>query len=161
MRQFLSAANAGLVLASSSANSHIHTERDGSTVSWYPQDCCREGDCRPVAKMSTAPRGLWMETVDAQTVLVGLKTSGSLPRTRAGISVFTSTPIYSFSKFAASSSLRMQFRDFTTAVNKKCCGTSQPMLHRHRAPASARYGLGYFRASSVPLGLRSLGGPAD
>jgi hypothetical protein len=73
MRQFLSAASAALLLASSSANSHIHTERDGSTVSWYPQDCCRDGDCRPVAKIWTAPHGLWMETVDGQTVLVGPK----------------------------------------------------------------------------------------
>jgi hypothetical protein len=71
MRQFLSAASAALLLASSSANSHIHTERDGSTVSWYPQDCCRDGDCRPVAKIWGAPHGLWMETVDGQTVLVG------------------------------------------------------------------------------------------
>jgi hypothetical protein len=71
MRQFLSAASAALLLASSSANSHIHTERDGSTVSWYPHDCCSDGDCRPVAKIWGAPHGLWMETVDGQTVLVG------------------------------------------------------------------------------------------
>jgi hypothetical protein len=43
------------------------------------------------------------------------ETSGGLPKICAGIFVFTSTPISSFSKFAASSSLRMHqtigFRD--------------------------------------------------
>jgi hypothetical protein len=35
----------------------------------------------------------------------------------------------------------MQFRDFTTAVDKKCyCRNRQRMLHQHRAPAGARNG---------------------
>ena len=91
MRQFLSAASAALLLASSSANSHIHTERGGSTVPWYPQDCCRDGDCRPVAKIWGAPHGLWMETVDGQTVLVGPGDKGGLPKICAGICIHFDT----------------------------------------------------------------------
>jgi hypothetical protein len=62
-----------LLFACPSANSHIHSARDGSTVSWYPHDCCHDGDCRPVARVWHAPNGLWMETVDGQTVLIGPK----------------------------------------------------------------------------------------
>jgi hypothetical protein len=50
---------------------HTHSNADGSTVSWYPHDCCDDGDCRPVANVVRAPHGLWMTTVDGLTVLVG------------------------------------------------------------------------------------------
>lgn len=53
------------------AHAHTHKNPDGTTVSWYPIDCCHDGDCRPVAKIVRAPHGLWMTTVDGQTVLVG------------------------------------------------------------------------------------------
>jgi hypothetical protein len=62
-----------MLLASPPARSHIHTEADGPTVSWYPHDCCHDGDCRPVARVWHAPNGLWMETVDGKTVLIGPK----------------------------------------------------------------------------------------
>jgi hypothetical protein len=67
-----------LLFACPSASSHIHSARDGSTVSWYPHDCCHDGDCRPVARVWHAPNGLWMETVDGQTVLSGQKMTTAL-----------------------------------------------------------------------------------
>jgi hypothetical protein len=53
------------------AYAHSHKNADGTTVSWYPQECCHDGDCRPVVKIVRAPHGLWMTTVDGNTVLVG------------------------------------------------------------------------------------------
>jgi hypothetical protein len=46
-------------------------EADGTTVSWYPQECCHQGDCRPVVQVRRGPAGLWMTTSDGLTVLVG------------------------------------------------------------------------------------------
>jgi hypothetical protein len=71
MRSFISAASIMMLLASPPASSHVHTEADGSTVSWYPRECCHDGDCRPVANIKAAPNGLWMTTVDGHTVLIG------------------------------------------------------------------------------------------
>jgi hypothetical protein len=73
MRPIICAACIAMLLASPPARSHVHTEADGSTVSWYPRDCCHNGDCRPVSRLGHAPNGLWMETVDGQTVLIGPK----------------------------------------------------------------------------------------
>ena len=53
------------------ARPHIHVDRDGQQVSWYPPECCHGRDCRPVATIKSAPLGLWMTTVDGFTVLVG------------------------------------------------------------------------------------------
>lgn len=50
---------------------HSHKSPDGRTTSWYPHECCHDGDCRPVTSIRPAPHGLWMTTVDGQTVLVG------------------------------------------------------------------------------------------
>jgi hypothetical protein len=53
------------------AASHVHRDRDGTTISWYPHECCHNGDCRPVASVRRASEGLWMTTVDGLTMLVG------------------------------------------------------------------------------------------
>jgi hypothetical protein len=53
-----------------SAKSHTHVSPDGTTVTWYPKDCCHDRDCRPVATVRPTAHGLWMTTVDGQTVLV-------------------------------------------------------------------------------------------
>jgi hypothetical protein len=53
------------------AKAHEHVNADGSRVSWYPKECCRDKDCRPVATVKKAPQGLWLTTVDGQTVLIG------------------------------------------------------------------------------------------
>ena len=50
---------------------HEHVDADGSRVSWYPKECCHDGDCRPVASIKPAPNGLWMTTVDGHTIFVG------------------------------------------------------------------------------------------
>src|SRR5947207_11925866 len=46
MRSFIAAACITMLLASPPVSSHIHTEADGSTVSWYPHECGHDGDCR-------------------------------------------------------------------------------------------------------------------
>jgi len=56
---------------SGGADAHSHKNPDGTTTSWYPMECCHDGDCRPVVKIVRAPHGLWMTTVDGNTVLVG------------------------------------------------------------------------------------------
>lgn len=60
-----------LVSLSQDARSHVHVLPDGTAVKWYPQECCHDHDCRPVATVRSAPEGLWMTTVDGQTVLIG------------------------------------------------------------------------------------------
>ena len=59
------------VLLSRSVESHVHGEADGTTVSWYPLECCHQGDCRPVVRVHRGAEGLWMTTSDGLTVLVG------------------------------------------------------------------------------------------
>jgi hypothetical protein len=53
------------------AEAHEHVNADGSRVSWYPKECCNDGDCRPVAIIQRAKKGLWLTTVDGYTILVG------------------------------------------------------------------------------------------
>jgi hypothetical protein len=53
------------------AKAHTHNSEDGTTVSWYPNECCNDGDCRPVAMVQPAGEGLWVTTVDGLTLLVG------------------------------------------------------------------------------------------
>jgi hypothetical protein len=60
-----------LGVSADAARTHTHENADGSAVSWYPRECCHDGDCRPVSHIVRAPQGLWMTTVDNQTVLVG------------------------------------------------------------------------------------------
>jgi hypothetical protein len=60
-----------LAVLAPTAGSHTHVENDGTVVSWYPKECCGDGDCRPVASIVQSPNGLWMTTVDGQTILVG------------------------------------------------------------------------------------------
>ena len=42
-----------MVIGSLVGHAHTHHDADGSTVDWYPQECCGDGDCQPVA---TGPR---------------------------------------------------------------------------------------------------------
>ena len=59
------------LLSTYQAKSHVHVEPDGTTVSWYPKECCHDRDCQPVATVRATPAGLWMTTVAGQTVLIG------------------------------------------------------------------------------------------
>jgi len=64
-------AAAALALTATSAKPHTHVEPDGTATSWYPQECCHDRDCRPIASIKMAKEGMWMTTVDGFTVLVG------------------------------------------------------------------------------------------
>lgn len=61
-----------LLALSAPASPHKHVDPDGGIVAWYPKECCHDHDCRPVATIRRASQGLWMTTVDGQTVLVGV-----------------------------------------------------------------------------------------
>ena len=58
------------VLSISDTQGHEHVG-PGGAVSWYPQECCHDGDCRPVAQIKRAPHGLWLTTEDGMTILIG------------------------------------------------------------------------------------------
>jgi hypothetical protein len=64
---------ASMMVVSVQVRSHKHVGPNGDVVSWYPTECCNDGDCRPVAAITRAPNGLWMTTVDGYTILVGPK----------------------------------------------------------------------------------------
>lgn len=49
---------------------HVHHDADGTTVDWYPKDCCSEGDCRPAKEVRRDARGIWLTTIDDDTVLI-------------------------------------------------------------------------------------------
>ena len=70
-RLFFAAAALTLSAFIGPAASHTHVNKDGSTTSWYPRECCHDGDCRPVATVRRTEHGFWLTTVDGQTVLVG------------------------------------------------------------------------------------------
>ena len=71
MRPVISIACVAMLLALPSGQSHTPIDPDGSTVSWYPHECCHDGDYQPVVSVQSAVNGLWMRTADGQTVLVG------------------------------------------------------------------------------------------
>ncbi len=58
------------VTASSPASAHVHHSAEGSTISWYPIDCCHDGDCHPVARVRVLSSGLLMTTEDGTTLFV-------------------------------------------------------------------------------------------
>jgi hypothetical protein len=53
------------------ARAHKHIDPDGTTVSWYPKQCCHDRDCQPVASIRRAQDGMWVTTVGGETVFVG------------------------------------------------------------------------------------------
>jgi hypothetical protein len=58
------------ILFGSGVVAWAHTHADaGGTVSWYPADCCHDGDCRPVAEINHASHGIWFTTIDGITIL--------------------------------------------------------------------------------------------
>ena len=65
------AAATAMFAISAPARPHTHVEPDGGTISWCPKECCHEGDCRPIARITPAPQGLWMTTTDGFTVFIG------------------------------------------------------------------------------------------
>jgi len=63
------------VAAISSAFAHVHHSSDGSTVSWYPRECCSDGDCHPVSRIRAWSDGLLMTTEDGTTLFVSASNS--------------------------------------------------------------------------------------
>jgi hypothetical protein len=51
------------------AKGHTHRDSQGS-ITWYPRECCHEGDCRPVAEITPGDHGMWIKTVDGYTAFV-------------------------------------------------------------------------------------------
>lgn len=71
-RFFFAAAVLAVSTLAGPAVSHRHFNQDGTTTSWYPHECCHDGDCRPVATVTRAKHGFWLTTIDGRTVLIGL-----------------------------------------------------------------------------------------
>ena len=60
-----------MMMVSPPAYSHTPLDPEGTTVTWYPLECCNNQDCRPVASVRSTRGGLWMTTVDGRIILVG------------------------------------------------------------------------------------------
>lgn len=56
------------VIPSLPASPHTHVDRDGTKVSWYPRDCCNDGDCQPAVSVRLDGEELWFMTADGRTV---------------------------------------------------------------------------------------------
>ena len=50
---------------------HVHHDPDGEIVSWYPKDCCGNGDCKPVTAVQRVGAGIWLKTADGTAMFVG------------------------------------------------------------------------------------------
>jgi hypothetical protein len=48
----------------SSLDAHVHHDADGRAVTWYPSDCCGQGDCKPVTEVQRVGAGFWLKTAD-------------------------------------------------------------------------------------------------
>jgi hypothetical protein len=59
------------LIASVPGKAHTYMNPNGATISWYPMECCDNGDCRPVATIEPTSKGLLMTTVDGYSVIVG------------------------------------------------------------------------------------------
>ena len=58
------------IAAVSPTYAHVHHSPDGTSVSWYPMDCCHDGDCHPVSRIRVRSDGLLMTTEDGATLFV-------------------------------------------------------------------------------------------
>lgn len=65
----LAGASLAMIASADTARTHTHANKDGTTISWYPVECCHDGDCRPVASINRTRQGLWMTTVDGYKIL--------------------------------------------------------------------------------------------
>jgi hypothetical protein len=50
---------------------HVHYDPDGQAVTWYPKDCCGNGDCKPVTEVQRVGAGIWLKAADGTTMFVG------------------------------------------------------------------------------------------
>jgi len=58
------------IAAVSPSYAHVHQSPDGTTVSWYPIDCCHDGDCHSVLRLRAWSDGLLMTTDGGTTLFV-------------------------------------------------------------------------------------------
>lgn len=63
------------VAAGHPATAHVHVGPEGTTTSWYPHDCCHDGDCHPVSELKAFGDGLVMTTDDGTTLFVPLRSA--------------------------------------------------------------------------------------
>ena len=63
------------IAAAIPANAHIHHSSDGTAVSWYPRDCCDDGDCHPISRIITVADGFLMTTEDGATLFVNSRST--------------------------------------------------------------------------------------
>jgi hypothetical protein len=56
------------------AVAHEHKSAAGR-VSWYPHECCHDGDCRPVMRVRSLRDGFLMTTEDGMTLFIGSQLS--------------------------------------------------------------------------------------
>ena len=59
-----------LVLPALPAQPHTHHNADGTTVTWYPRECCNDRDCQPVLQVRPTAGGLWLTVSDGRQILV-------------------------------------------------------------------------------------------
>jgi hypothetical protein len=54
----------------SPASAHVHHSPDGTSVNWYPIECCHDGDCHPASRVQALSDGFLMTTEDGTTLFV-------------------------------------------------------------------------------------------
>jgi hypothetical protein len=59
-----------MIACIAAARAHVHHSPDGSSVNWYPQDCCHDRDCRPVSRIRPLSDGFLMTMEDGTTLFV-------------------------------------------------------------------------------------------
>ena len=57
-----------LVIACAVSWAHSHVD-ERNKVTWYPIECCHDGDCRPAEQLKHAAGGEWFRTIDGVTIL--------------------------------------------------------------------------------------------
>jgi hypothetical protein len=64
----VTAAIGALMIACAMSWAHSHIDERG-IVSWYPVECCHDGECRPAERLKIAAGGEWFRTTDGITIL--------------------------------------------------------------------------------------------
>jgi hypothetical protein len=62
-----------IVISAQLSLAHVHHDPDGKTVTWYPKDCCGDGDCNPVTEVQRVGAGIWLKTARGTTMFVDSK----------------------------------------------------------------------------------------
>lgn len=68
--QFLLISTTACIIAAIPAGAHVHYDRDGTRVDWYPYECCHDGDCHPVSRLKSLADGFVMTTENGAMLFV-------------------------------------------------------------------------------------------